>query len=68
MKDLFILGVAVPGEALETMVELCVWPSTVLVRKLAIYWDISGIIHSILCTRATKEEKLKAHCSPLQKS
>jgi hypothetical protein len=34
---LFILGAAVPGEASETMVELCLWPSIVLVRKLAIY-------------------------------
>jgi hypothetical protein len=25
------------GEALETMVELCLWPSIVLLRKLAIY-------------------------------
>ncbi len=38
-KDLFILGAAVPGEALETMVELCFWPSIVLVCKLAIYCD-----------------------------
>jgi hypothetical protein len=39
MKDLFILGMAVPGEALETMVELHLWPSIVLLRKLAIYCD-----------------------------
>ena len=39
MKDLFILGVAVPGEALETMVELCLWLSIVHLRKLAIYCD-----------------------------
>ncbi len=38
-KDLVILGVAVPGEASETMVELCVWPSIVLLHKLAIYCD-----------------------------
>jgi hypothetical protein len=24
----------VPGEALETMVELCLWPSILLLRKL----------------------------------
>jgi hypothetical protein len=39
MKDLFILGAAVPGEASETMVKLCLWPSIVLVCKLAIYCD-----------------------------
>jgi hypothetical protein len=31
--------VAVPGEASETMVESCFWPSIVLVNKLAIYCD-----------------------------
>jgi hypothetical protein len=40
MKDLFILVGAMPSEAIETMVELCSWPSIVLVRKLAMYWDI----------------------------
>jgi hypothetical protein len=35
----FHLGVVVPGEALETMVELFLWPSIVLVHKLAIYCD-----------------------------
>ncbi len=30
MKNSFILGAAVPGEASETMVELCLWPSIVL--------------------------------------
>jgi hypothetical protein len=40
MKKLFILGVAVPGEASETMAELFLWPSSiVLLRKLAIYFD-----------------------------
>jgi hypothetical protein len=57
MKDLFILGAAVASEASETMVELCFWPSIVLVRKLAIYCDYLG--HStydgFLCARATKE-------------
>jgi hypothetical protein len=37
MKDLFILGAAVPGEASKTMDELCLWPSIVLLRKLAIH-------------------------------
>jgi hypothetical protein len=37
MKDSFILGVAMPGEASETMVELCLRTSIVLLRKLAIY-------------------------------
>jgi hypothetical protein len=36
MKDLFVLGVAVPGEALEIMVELCLWPSMALLLKLDI--------------------------------
>ncbi len=39
MKDLFTLAAAVPGEASETMVELFLWPSIVLLRKLAIYCD-----------------------------
>jgi hypothetical protein len=43
-KDLFILGVAVPGEASETMVELCLRPSIVLLRKLAIYCNY--LLHS----------------------
>ena len=34
MKDLFILGAAVPGEASETMVELCLWPSIVLLQYI----------------------------------
>jgi hypothetical protein len=48
-----ILGAAVPGEASETMVELCLWPSIILVRKLAIYCNY--LVHStsnrFLCTR-----------------
>ncbi len=36
---LFISGAAVLGEASETMVELCLWPSMVLLRKLAI-WNL----------------------------
>jgi hypothetical protein len=36
---LFILGAAVPGEALETMVEMCLRPSIILLRKLAIHCD-----------------------------
>jgi hypothetical protein len=48
MKDLFILGAAVPGEASETMVELCFWPYLVLVRKLAIYYNnIWYILHRV---------------------
>jgi hypothetical protein len=31
------LEAAVSGEALETMVELCLWPSMVLLHKLAIH-------------------------------
>ncbi len=38
-KCLFISGAAVLGEASETMVELCLWPSIVLLRKLAI-WNL----------------------------
>ncbi len=76
MKDSFILGAVVPGEESETMVELCFWPSTVLVPKLAIY--CSYILY-ILCTkdfhvlgllqkREKTTKKCKAHCNPLQKS
>jgi hypothetical protein len=37
----------VPGEASETMVGWCFWPSKVLVRKLAIYCDyIWYILHT----------------------
>ncbi len=39
LKGSFILGAGVPGEASETMVELCLWPSIVRVHKLAIYCD-----------------------------
>ncbi len=28
-----------PGEASENRVELSLWPSIILLRKLAIYWD-----------------------------
>ncbi len=35
-KDLLILGVVVPGEASETMIKLCLWPSMVLLHTLAI--------------------------------
>ncbi len=38
-KYLFIFGAAVLGEASETMVELCLWPSILLLRKLAI-WNL----------------------------
>jgi hypothetical protein len=34
----------VPGEALETMVELCLWPFIVPLRKLAIY--CSYLVHT----------------------
>jgi hypothetical protein len=59
-KHLFILGAVVPGEASETMVELCFWPS---IGKLAIYCDY---IWYILCTMEfyvlglRKREKPKA--------
>jgi hypothetical protein len=36
-KRIVHLELAVPGEASETMVELCLWPSIVLFCKLAIY-------------------------------
>jgi hypothetical protein len=38
-KYLFISGAVVLGEASETMVELCLWPSIVLLHKLAI-WNL----------------------------
>jgi hypothetical protein len=59
MKDSFILGAAVPGEASETMVELCFWPSIVLVCKLAINCDYIWYIlrTTDFCTGATKEGK-----------
>ncbi len=48
MEDLFILGVVVPVEASETMVDLCFWPSIVLVRILAIYCNyICYILHTM---------------------
>ncbi len=46
MKDLLILGAAVPGEALETKVELYLWPSILLLHELAIYCNY---IWYILC-------------------
>jgi hypothetical protein len=36
---ILILGASVPGEALETMIELCLWPSIELLHILAIIWD-----------------------------
>jgi hypothetical protein len=36
------LEAAVAGEALETMVELCLWPSIILLRKLEIYCNYFG--------------------------
>jgi hypothetical protein len=59
MKDLFILGVAVPGDASETMVELCFWPSVVLVHKLVIYCNYIWYIlcDGFSCTMSTKEGK-----------
>jgi hypothetical protein len=39
MEDSFILGAAVPDEASETMVELRLWPSIVLLHKLAMYCE-----------------------------
>jgi hypothetical protein len=49
MSDSFILGLAVPGEAFfETMVELCLWPSILLLRKLEIYCNyIWYILHAL---------------------
>jgi hypothetical protein len=46
MKDLFVLGAAVPGEASETMVGLCLGQSIIFLRKLAIYCNY---IWYILC-------------------
>ncbi len=58
-KDLFILEAAVPGEASETMVELCLWPSIVLLCKLAILqlYLVHSRYNGFLWTRATKDEK-----------
>jgi hypothetical protein len=44
----------VPGEASKTMVELGLWPSIVLLSKLAIYCDILRMM-DFLCTMAMKE-------------
>jgi hypothetical protein len=44
---LFNFVAAVPGEASETMVGLCLWLSIVLLRKLAIYCNcIWYILHT----------------------
>jgi hypothetical protein len=63
MKDLFILGVALPGGALKTMVKLCLWPSIVLLRKLAIYCNYIWIILRMkdfyalgLCTKKRRKK------------
>jgi hypothetical protein len=45
-KRFFYLGGAVPGEASETMVELCLLPFIVFISKLAIYCNcIWYILH-----------------------
>jgi hypothetical protein len=54
------------------MVELCLWPSIILLRKLANILQLHRV-HStyniFLCTRATKEGKnIKPTINPLQKS
>ncbi len=48
-----------PDEASETMVELFLWPSIVLLRKLAMYctYLVHSTYDSFLFTRATKEGK-----------
>jgi hypothetical protein len=62
MNEIFThLGAAVPGEALETMVELFLRPSIVLLHKLAIYcyyiWYILHTTDFYVLRRATKERK-----------
>jgi hypothetical protein len=51
----------VPGQASETMVDLFLWPSTVLLRKLHSNILQLYLVHptydGFLCTRATKEGK-----------
>jgi hypothetical protein len=71
MKDPFILGAAVPGEALENMVELCLWPSIVLLPSFAMYCDYIWYIlrtMDVYVLGLQKREKCKAHCYPLKKS
>jgi hypothetical protein len=49
----------VPGEASETMVKLCLQPSIILLRKLAILrlYLVRSTYDGFLCTRAMKEGK-----------
>jgi hypothetical protein len=65
MYDLFILGATEPGEALEIMVELCLWPSIILLHKLAIYcnciWYMLRTIDYYLLGLQYME-KCKANC------
>ncbi len=73
MKDLLNLGVAVPGEASETMLELCFWPFIVLVRKLVIYCNYIWYILRTMdfyVLGIQKRGKMydKVTCNPLQKS
>ncbi len=48
---------AVPGEALETMVKLCFWPSIDLVRKLGIYCNYTWYILRTMDFYGYKEGK-----------
>jgi hypothetical protein len=57
IKHTRVSDAVVSGEALETMVQLFLWPSIILLRKLAMYCDY--LVHStydrFFCTRSTKE-------------
>ena len=62
MDDLFISGLAVPGEASETMVKLCLYLNTFL-HKLRINCDylVHSMYNGCVCTRATKEGENVKH-------
>jgi hypothetical protein len=44
MKDSLILGVVVPGEASETMVELCLWALTLTAHGLEELFSSCGVV------------------------
>ncbi len=66
-KDSFILGAAVPGEASETMVELCLWPSIVLLRKLVIYWDYL-VLYTLRTMDVALSTKVPLFCTLCRKT
>jgi hypothetical protein len=45
----------VPGEALETMIELCFWPS--IVSNILQLYLVHSTFNGFLCIRAMKEGK-----------